>query len=70
MCDYAAPKNEAVNREGNCWLEAKALEKSDNLFCRYSTGIYQDICWDISIVHQRGSLGRGVLCSKDGSSYR
>jgi hypothetical protein len=27
MCDYAAPKNEAVNREGNCWLEAKALKK-------------------------------------------
>jgi hypothetical protein len=27
MCDYSAPWNKAVNRQGNFWLEAKALKK-------------------------------------------
>jgi hypothetical protein len=43
MIDYSAPWNEAIKREGNCWLEAKSLEKRDNLFHRYSKGIDHDI---------------------------
>jgi hypothetical protein len=40
MSNYSAPWNEAVNIEGNYWLEAKALKK------RSSKDVYSYICYE------------------------